>query len=157
MLWLPLRAIAAARRSVRADTNRAARRTSRVVPKWCVLPTAILLVAVGPTACGGPSVQTTSFCTDYGDAMHDLVVAARQYADSPARFAKVYRATKADLRRLRAGAPDERLRKAFDTASFTFTVFSEDATRADFLSQADFHDNALVLACADHGVVLSIA
>jgi hypothetical protein len=89
--------------------------------------------------------------------MHDLVVAARHYADSPTRFTRVYRAAMADLRRLRAGAPDDQLRKAFDTASFTFTVFSEDAARADFLTRADFHDNALVLACADYGVEITPA
>ncbi|MPZ80676.1 MAG: hypothetical protein GEV28_09885 [Actinophytocola sp.] len=110
----------------------------------------------GTTACGGASDQTVSFCTDYGDAMHELVVAARNYADAPAEFATVYGATMDDLNRLRAGAPDERLRKAFDTASFTFTVFSEDRVRADFLTRADFSDNALVLACAEYGIDLSI-
>jgi hypothetical protein len=121
------------------------------------VPAAILLVAAGFTACGGPSAQTTSFCTDYGEAMHELVVAAKGYAESPGAFATTYDATMADLNRLRAGAPDERLRAAFDTASFTFTVFSEDAAIADFLTRADFHDNALVLACADYGIELTPA
>ncbi len=128
-----------------------------MVVKRCVLPAAILLVAAGSAGCGGPSDQTSAFCTDYGDAMHDLVVAARQYDEAPARFATVYEATMNDLHRLRAGAPDERLREAFDTASFTFTVFSQDSARADFLTRADFHDNALVLACADYGIELTPA
>lgn len=125
--------------------------------KWCVAPAVILLVAAGSTACGGASAQTVSFCTDYGEAIHELVVAARGYAGATEEFATVYAATMADLDRLRAGAPDDRLRKAFDTASFTFTVFSEDRARADFLTRADFSDNALVLACADYGIELSPA
>jgi hypothetical protein len=129
----------------------------RVFVRWCVLPAVILLVAAGSTGCGGPSDQTTAFCTDYGDAMHDLVVAARRYDESPAAFTTTYDATMHDLDRLRAGAPDERLRAAFDTASFTFTVFSQDSARADFLTRADFHDNALVLACAEYGVTLTPA
>ncbi|HEY0448060.1 hypothetical protein [Actinophytocola sp.] len=125
--------------------------------RWCVAPTVFLLVAVGTTACGGASDQTVSFCNGYGTAMHELVVAARQYPDAPAQFATVYKATMADLDRLRAGAPSDRLREAFDTASFTFTVFSQDSARADFLTRADFKDNALVLACAEYGIELTPA
>jgi len=123
-----------------------------VVVRRCVRPAVILLVAAGATACAGASAQTVAFCTDYGDAMHELVAAAREYAVAPDEFGTVLDATLADLRRLRAGAPDERLRGAFDTASFMFTVFSGDAAMADFLARADFRDNEVVAACAEYGV-----
>lgn len=116
-----------------------------------VLLTVVLLGAV--SACGGPN-PASHFCAGYGDAMHDLVAAARNYPEAPAEFDTVLASTMDDLDRMRAGAPDERLRDAFDTASFTFTVFSEPAALADFLTRADFTDNAVVLACAEYGVEL---
>lgn len=108
-----------------------------------------LIVTVGATACAdnGPASE---FCTDYGDTMHELVLAARDY--EAVSFGKILDATKTKLDDLRYDAPDERLRDAFNTASFTFTAFSSNDLFADFLTRADFSDNAMVLACEEYGV-----
>lgn len=134
------------------DTVTQASRVVSRVPPWrsAVVVGALLLVT---GACAGPN-PATHFCTDYGDAMHDLIVAARAYGTAPTEFATAYANTMDDLDRMRAGAPDERLRDAFDTARFTFSVFDNDAALADFLTRADFTDNAVVLACADYGIEL---
>ena len=96
------------------------------------------------------------FCTSYGSAMHDLVVAARQYQAYPANFASIYKSTMDRMPEIRGKAPDDRLRSAFDTASFTFSVFGADAGLADFLSRADFSENAVVRACSDYGVDVKV-
>ena len=113
-----------------------------------------LIVTVGVTGCAdnGPA---TEFCTDYGDTMHELVLAARDY--EAATFGRTLDATKTKLDDLRYDAPDETLREAFTTASFTMTAFSSNDLFADFLTRADFSDNAMVLACEEYGVVIKPA
>jgi hypothetical protein len=113
-----------------------------------------LLATAGLAGCGG-NAPATDFCTGYSDAIHGLVTAARDYEQ--AEFASTLESTMSTLDGLRAGAPDERLRDAFDTASFTFTVFSSPELLADFLRRADFSANAMVLACAEYGVRLTPA
>jgi hypothetical protein len=124
--------------------------------RWCVVPVAALLVTSGATGCvsSGPA---TEFCTGYGDAMHELVLAARAYSSAPDEFHSRLTTTRAALAQMRGQAPDERLRSAFETASFTFTVFSSDERLADFLTRADFSANAMVLACAEYGVEITPA
>lgn len=121
--------------------------------RWVLMPAVALLVTAVGTGCGanGPA---TEFCTGYGDAMRGLVVAARDY--EPAAFDQALDSTMSTLDDLRADAPDERLRDAFGTASFTFTVFSSNDLLADFLRRADFSDNAMVRTCAEYGVQLDI-
>jgi hypothetical protein len=53
---------------------------------------------------------------------------------------------------IRGKAPDDRLRSAFDTAAFSFSVFGADAGFADFLTRADFRENAVVRVCSEYGV-----
>jgi hypothetical protein len=118
------------------------------------VPAVAVVVTVGVTGCAGNG-QATDFCTDYGDAMGGLVAAARDY--EPEAFADTLDGTMARLDELRPMAPDERLGSAFDTAAFTFTVFSSNELLADFLTRADFSDNAMVLACAEYGVELTPA
>jgi len=48
------------------------------------------------------------------------------------------------LTEIRRTAPDDTLRSAFDTAAFTFSVFGADADITDFLTRADFSENAVV-------------
>lgn len=108
-------------------------------------------VLAGVVACSANPAM--DFCTGYGDAMHALVVAAREYESRPEHFTAVYQSTVDELRQVRATAPDTRLRSAFDTAWFTFSVFTgSDARFADFLTRADFSGNAVVIACAEYGV-----
>jgi hypothetical protein len=130
--------------------EKAVRVSRRRIPALVVA----LLVTTGLTACGdnGPA---TEFCTDYGDAIHKLIAAARDY--EAAEFVSTLESTLSTLDELRWDAPDERLRDAFNTASFTFTVFSSPELLADFVRRADFSDNAMVLACAEYGVRLTPA
>jgi hypothetical protein len=112
-------------------------------------------VSCGTVACSGQN-PATDFCTSYGTAMHQLVVAAKQYDAYPENFSSVYQSTLDNLRHIRAKAPDNRLRSAFDTASFTFSVFSGDRSFAQFLTRADFSGNAVVIACTEYGVDIRV-
>lgn len=115
------------------------------------------LTAVGPLlgGCGGVS-PAADFCSSYGQAMTQLVRAAKSYEQAPAEFSALYESTKTNLARLRASAPTDDMRRAFDTAQFTFSVFSQDSIAADVLSRADWNGNAVVISCAEYGVELTI-
>ena len=52
--------------------------------------------------------------------------------------------------------PTTNLRTAFDRALFTFSVFEADEDLADFLTRADFSTNAVVIACADYGIDVTV-
>jgi hypothetical protein len=119
-----------------------------------VLLTAAVVGAL--TACTGPN-PAAHFCDDYGTTMRDLYAAAGDYASAPDQFSTVAASALDDLSRLRAGAPNEDLRRAFDSAYFALTVFSEDAGLADFLVRTDFSQDDVVKACAEHGIELSPA
>jgi hypothetical protein len=105
------------------------------------------------TACGGAN-PATHFCDDYGEAVGRMYAAASDYAAAPAEFSTVVDAAMDDLSRLRAGAPNDELRTAFDSAHFAFTVFSDDAALAEFLTRADFAQDDVVKSCAEYGVEL---
>ena len=115
---------------------------------------AAVVLAGALTACAGPN-PATHFCDDYGKAVGRLYSAAGNYANAPAEFAAVADEAMGDLSRLRA--PDEELGRALDSARFALTVFSEDATLADFLARTDFAQDDVVKACAEHGVELTRA
>lgn len=119
-------------------------------------PTVIAVVIAGAMTACGPN-PAAGFCDSYGKAVSQLYAAAGNYAAAPAEFAATVDTTMDDLSRLRAGAPNEELRKAFDSAYFSLTVFSEDAALADFLTRADFSQDDVVLACADNGIELTPA
>ena len=110
----------------------------------------------GVAACSGASGAAGEFCTGYGSAMHDLVVAARQYQAYPANFTSIYKSTMDRLAEIRAKAPDDTLRSAYDRAAFTFSVFSADAGLADFLTRADFSENAVIRTCSEYGVNVTV-
>lgn len=116
-----------------------------------LLSTALLAGALA--ACTGPN-PATHFCDDYGNAMRGLYTAAGNYATAPAEFATVADTTLDDLSRIRAGAPNDDLRGAFDSAYFALTVFNEDVTLADFLVRTDFAQDDVVKACAEYGIEL---
>ena len=116
---------------------------------------AAAVIAGAMTACG-PN-PAAGFCDSYGKAVSQLYAAAANYAAAPAEFAAAADAAMDDLSRLRAGAPNDELRQAFDSAYFSLTVFSEDAALADFLARADFTQDDVVLACADSGIELTPA
>jgi hypothetical protein len=122
-----------------------------------ILPTAVLLAVVGSgaVACGEAN-PANDFCSSYGNAMHEVVSAARQYASDPAAFASTYKSTMDNIGQVRAKAPDDRLRSAFDRSMFTFSVFSSDKDLADFVSRADFAGDAVVLTCAEYGVDIRV-
>lgn len=108
------------------------------------------------TACTGPN-PAAHFCDDYGTAVGKLYAAAANYAAAPDEFSAVVDTTLDELSRVRAGAPDEELRRAFDSAYFSFTVFSDDAALADFLARADFTQDDVVKACSTYGIELTPA
>ncbi|MFC4853693.1 hypothetical protein [Actinophytocola glycyrrhizae] len=114
---------------------------------------AVLLLGGVLTACSG-SNPAEHFCDDYGDAVGKLYVAAGDYAVAPDQFAAVARSTMDELSRVRAGAPNDDLRRAFDSAYFSMTVFSEDDGLADFLVRTDFAHDDVVKACAEYGIEL---
>lgn len=117
--------------------------------------TIVAVVAGAVTACG-PN-PAAGFCDSYGKAVGQLYAAADNYAAAPAEFATTVDTAMDDLSRLRAGAPNDELRRAFDSAYFSLTVFSEDAALADFLARADFSQDDVVLACAENGIELKPA
>ncbi|HEX6353703.1 hypothetical protein [Actinophytocola sp.] len=119
-------------------------------------PTAVAVVAGVLTACAGPN-PAAHFCDDYGKAVSALYSAAGNYAAAPAEFSTVVDTTMDKLSRIRAGAPNDELRRAFDSAYFSLTVFSEDAVLADFLARTDFNQDDVVKACADYGIELTPA
>jgi hypothetical protein len=114
----------------------------------------VLLVAAGALAagCAKGSGVANDFCSSYGGAMHDLVLAARQYQTYPANFTSIYKSTMDRLSEVRSKAPDDQLRTAFDKAAFTFSVFGGDADLADFLSRTSPSENAVVQTCSQYGV-----
>ncbi|TDV52352.1 hypothetical protein [Actinophytocola oryzae] len=119
------------------------------------LPTLVAVALTGAlVACGGPN-PAAHFCDDYGKAVSKLYAAAGDYAAAPGEFASVVDVTMDELSRIRAGAPDEDLRRAFDSAYFALTVFSEDAALADFLARTDFNQDDVVKACLDYGIELT--
>jgi len=120
--------------------------------------TAVVLTAVvsGTVSCSIAN-PAADFCSSYGKAMHGLVVAAREYQKYPDDFTSTYKSTMDSMRQIRAKAPDDRLRGAFDTAAFTFSVFDGgNASLADFLTRADFSGNAVVTTCAEYGVEVTV-
>ena len=117
------------------------------------LAAAVLLTGGVLTACSGNN-PATHFCDDYGDAVGKLYTAAGDYAAAPVEFSAVAKSTMDDLTRVRAGAPNEELRRAFDSAYFAMTVFSQDEGLADFLVRTDFAQDDVVKACAEYGVEL---
>lgn len=116
---------------------------------------AVLVVLLGGvlTACTGAN-PAEHFCADYGEAVGKLYTAAGNYSVAPEQFTAVARTALDELSRVRAGAPDEKLRRAFDSAYFALTVFSEDRGLADFLVRTDFTQDDVVKACADYGIEL---
>lgn len=116
----------------------------------------MVIAAVAVTACSAPN-PATHFCEDYGEAVSKLYAAAGNYAAAPGEFSATLDVTMDDLSRIRAGAPDEDLRRAFDSAYFALTVFSDDAALADFLTRADFNQDDVVKACLDYGIELKPA
>ena len=114
--------------------------------------TAVLLAAVGPVAvaCSSGTDPANDFCTSYGDAMRGVVAAA--HAGDPVAFGKIYRSTMDNMSTVRAKAPDDKLRSAFDRSMFTFSVFSNDSDLAGFLVRINFSDDAVVVACGEYGV-----
>jgi hypothetical protein len=105
------------------------------------------------SACAGAN-PARHFCDDYGAAVGELYTAAGDYAAAPAEFTAVARSTLDKLTRVRAGAPSEELRRAFDSAYFAMTVFSEDEGLADFLVRTGFAHDDVVRACAEVGIEL---
>lgn len=121
------------------------------------IPTLIAAVLTGAlVACSGPN-PATHFCEDYGAAVSPLYAAAGSYAAAPAEFSAVVDTTMDKLSRIRAGAPNEELRRAFDSAHFALTVFSEDAALAEFLTRANFTQDDVVKACSGYGIELTPA
>jgi hypothetical protein len=117
----------------------------------------VAVAAVGAfAACSAPN-PAAHFCEDYGSAVSKLYAAAGNFAAAPAEFSTIHTATMDDLSRIRAGAPDEDLRRAFDSAYFALTVFSDDAALAEFLTRADFTQDDVVKACLDYGIELKPA
>jgi hypothetical protein len=119
------------------------------------LPLLLTAVLTGALAagCTGPN-PAAHFCDDYGDAMRVLYSAAGDYAAAPAQFSTTAATTLDDLSRMRAGAPNEDLRRAFDSAYFALTVFSDDSGLADFLVRTDFTQDDVVKACLEYGIEL---
>lgn len=113
--------------------------------------TALLLAAVGPVAGSCSSANPANdFCSSYGDAMRGVVAAA--HAVDKTAFGPIYKSTMDNLSTVRAKAPDDKLRNAFDRSMFTFSVFSNDADLADFISRVDFSNDAVIVACGEYGV-----
>jgi hypothetical protein len=106
--------------------------------------------------CGAESNPANDFCHSYGDAMHTVVAAARQYSSNPDNFTTAYKSTMDNIGNVRAKAPDSTLRSAFDRSMFTFQVFDSEADLASFLSRADFTTNAVILTCADYGITVTV-
>jgi hypothetical protein len=119
-------------------------------------PVVALLATVALSAGCSQTNPAGDFCSSYGKAFGTVVAAARQYATDPAVFASTYKSTMDNIGEIRAKAPDDTLRAAFDKSMFTFTVFGSDADLAEFLTRADFSTNAVVIACADYGVTVTV-
>ncbi len=119
-------------------------------------PAVALLAAVGLSTACGQTNPASDFCSSYGKAIGGVVEAARHYATEQAIFASTYKSTMDNIGEIRAKAPDDTLRAAFDKSLFTFTVFSSEEDLANFLTRADFSGNAVVIACADYGVTVTV-
>ncbi|MGB3444538.1 MAG: hypothetical protein WBA97_37845 [Actinophytocola sp.] len=117
------------------------------------LAATVVLLGGALTACAGDN-PAEHFCDDYGDAVGKLYAAAGDYAAAPAQFSTVATSAMDELSRVRAGAPNDELRRAFDSAYFAMTVFSQDEGLADFLVRTDFAQDDVVKACAEFGVEL---
>jgi hypothetical protein len=117
------------------------------------LAAVVVLLGGVLAACSGNN-PAEHFCDDYGHAVGKLYSAAGDYAVAPEQFSAVAKSTLDELTRVRAGAPNDDLRRAFDSAYFALTVFSEDEGLADFLVRTDFAQDDVVKACAEYGVEL---
>ena len=112
--------------------------------------TAPVLVGAVVVACSSGSDPANGFCTSYGDAMRGVLTAARS-GDQAAFTSKMD-----DLTTLRAKAPDDKLRSAFDRSMFTFSVFSNGTDLASFLARVNMSDDAVVKTCGDYGVEVRV-
>jgi hypothetical protein len=121
---------------------------------WAVA--AVLVVAGSGVAACSITNPASDFCTSYGDAVHEIVVAARKYDDDPAAFDATYKSMMDNLGKVRSKAPDATLRAAFDRSMFTFSVFDTQRSLAAFIGRADFSGNAVVVACAEYGVEIRV-
>lgn len=151
---LPDRAARAARSATRqggppTDRNGQA---GRVVPRRAAFLTTLAAVGCWVAACGISDNPANDFCSSYGNAMHGVVSAAHQYAGDTATFSAIYKSTLDSLPAIRDKAPDDALRSAFDRSMFTFSVFSNDADLANFITRVDFANDAVILSCGDHGI-----
>jgi hypothetical protein len=115
-----------------------------------------LLAAAATSAACSQENPASDFCSSYGKAFGTVVAAARRYATDPATFTATYKTTMDNIGQIRAKAPDDTLRSAFDRSLFSFTVFESDEDLAEFLTRADFSGNAVVIACADYGVTVTV-
>lgn len=119
------------------------------------LAVAVLATVATSAACSQTN-PASDFCSSYGKAIGGVVAAAHQYATDPATFSATYKSTMDNINEIRAKAPDDTLRSAFDRSLFTFTVFSSDEDLANFLNIADFSGNAVVIACAEYGLTVTV-
>lgn len=113
----------------------------------------LLLTAVA-AACSSGDNPASDFCTSYGDAMRGVLDAAR--AGDQAAFSAAYKSTMDGLPAIRSKAPDDNLRSAFDRSMFTFSVFGSGTDLAKFLARANFSDDAVIVACGEHGVEVRV-
>lgn len=107
--------------------------------------TVALLVAAGVPACSGAN-PADEFCNSYGNAMRGMVAAARSGDQAG------FKSTMDSMPPLRAKAPDDKLRSAFDRSMFVFSVFSSGADLASFLTRVNISEDAVVVTCGEYGV-----
>lgn len=108
------------------------------------LTVSLLLAAVAP-ACSSTNAAD-EFCNSYGSALKGMLAAAKS-GDQAA-----FKSTMDGMPPLRAKAPDDKLRSAFDRSMFVFSVFSSGTDLTSFLSRVNLSDDAVVTTCGEYGV-----
>jgi hypothetical protein len=104
-----------------------------------------LLVAAVLPACSSAN-PADEFCNTYGNSLRGMLSAARS-GDQAA-----FKSTIDSMPPLRAKAPDDKLRSAFDRSMFVFSVFSSGTDLASFLTRVNLSDDAVVMTCGEYGV-----
>jgi hypothetical protein len=121
------------------------REAGRVAGRRVACLTVSLLLATVAPACSGAN-PADEFCNSYGSSLRGMLAAARSGDQA------TFKSTMDVMPPLRAKAPDDKLRSAFDRSMFVFSVFSSGTDLASFLARVSLSDDAVVVTCGEYGV-----
>lgn len=120
--------------------------------RWIVAALAGAAASLSLTGCGAAD-DVQQWCENYDEQMTILVDRARTYKVDPELFEVTFPITRQGLGYLRAGAPNEQLRHALDSAMADWaTLRFSPASIASVLAEVGLDGDPVVVACDRQGV-----